>query len=148
MLLRSYHHCQVGPNLSEIVFQCCHIRRGFQLRFWAQPKATRIKRLQLARASQEPEVLVDPFNTSVVFQLWHPVQGTPTCPVRYSECLNYTEDSNICISRNLPDSIWAGVIGGSSGEIRCNNSPKSVTGRADGGAIRKLSNYIHCNMTR
>merc|ERR1711962_1763792 len=28
--VRVVHHCQVSPNLSKIVFQCCHIRRGFQ----------------------------------------------------------------------------------------------------------------------
>ena len=33
-----YHHSQVGPDLSEIVFQCPHVRMSFQLRLGAEPK--------------------------------------------------------------------------------------------------------------
>ena len=53
----------------------------------------------------------------------------------------------IYISWNLPDSIRARIIWGSSGEIRCNNSPKGVTGGTDGGVIRKLfkNKHIFCN---
>ena len=35
-------------------------------------------------ATKKPEVLVDPIHSSVVLQLRHPVQSTPTCPVNIS----------------------------------------------------------------
>ena len=138
----NYHHSQIGPNLSEIVFQCPHVRRSFQLRLGAQPGSLVWIKLSDQYIKQWPQ-------KNLKFLL---IQSTPVLffsldtlskALQLALLTSHHKISQILQKlRNQPDSLRAGVVWCCCREVWSDNSSKSIARRAE---RNMQSTYRSCN---